>query len=401
MNAIVSPAAVTGTAEVGAREVGVGRGEVRSDLSREWIARPADEKYLSLSDLRTAVASRAERTTELRTDNRKVEFFAPPIKTRDDMSKLFLGLPDNTEVAPTHWSFGQLAGLAQAPAGYLRKLPSSIVADNLNWGLRYNRNVDGIKTYSTSDQLLAATGLDYGRIYDREVVDAVMNVAGNGTGDTRWKVPGTLDWRTQYYDPNAPITPDTTTLYASDRDVFIFLVDDRNPIEVGKLPSGNPDLMFRGFYVSNSEVGSGALKLAAFYLRAICCNRLMWGVEGFEELSMRHSKYAPDRFLDEARPALKSFADGSSSKLLEGVAKAKAAKLVEQDDEAVEFLMNRSFSRKRALEVMEAVEREEGTKARTVWDFAQGITAVARGVSNADDRVGLELEARKILDKVA
>jgi hypothetical protein len=32
-------------------------------------------------------------------------------------------------------------------------------------------------------------------------------------------------------------------------------------------------------------VGKSALKIAVFYLRAICCNHIMWGVEGFEEIS--------------------------------------------------------------------------------------------------------------------
>jgi hypothetical protein len=41
-----------------------------------------------------------------------------------------------------------------------------------------------------------------------------------------------------------------------------------------------------------------------FYLRAICCNRIVWGVEGFEEITIRHSKYTPERWLDEAYPAL-------------------------------------------------------------------------------------------------
>jgi hypothetical protein len=31
---------------------------------------------------------------------------------------------------------------------------------------------------------------DNGRIHDHELVEAVQRIAGNGTGDTRWKVPG-------------------------------------------------------------------------------------------------------------------------------------------------------------------------------------------------------------------
>jgi hypothetical protein len=52
----------------------------------------------------------------------------------------------------------------------------------------------------------------------------------------------------------------TTTLFASDRDLFIFLVDDLNPIQIGTVKNkvsglDEPDILFRGFYITNSEVG--------------------------------------------------------------------------------------------------------------------------------------------------
>lgn len=55
----------------------------------------------------------------------------------------------------------------------------------------------------------------------------------------------------------------------------------------------------------------------------------------------------------------------------------------------------------RALEIMEAVEREEGRPARSAWDMAQGITAVARRIPNTDDRLDMEIVAGRILTKVA
>ncbi len=377
------------------------QGTTNGLVSRQWISRPADEKHLSLGDLLGKVRARRERSIERRIDTRKIEFFAPVPTSREDMHDLSLGLPGGDIISPSHYSFGQLAGLAKAPAGYLRTLPSQIVSDALTYGMRYNRENETVKLYSADESLLAATGPDYGRIYDEEVVEAVMQIAGNGTGDTRWKAPGVLDWRTMIYDPDAPITLDSTTFYASDRDVFIFLVDDRNPIEVGKLPDGSPDLMFRGFIVTNSEVGNGALKIMAFHLRAVCMNRNLWGVEGFEEISMRHSKYAPSRFIEEARPALASFAEGSSRKLIEGVQKAKAAKVADNDEDAISFLAARKFSKSQISAVMDAVETEEGRPARTVWDMAQGITAHARTIPHTDTRVAFEIEARKLLDKVA
>ena len=42
-----------------------------------------------------------------------------------------------------------------------------------------------------------------------------------------------------------------TTL--SDRDVFLFLVDDLNPIEAGRLPDGSPELYFRGSAVCQNR----------------------------------------------------------------------------------------------------------------------------------------------------
>lgn len=378
------------------------KGQTITTVSRQWISRSPDEKFLSLSDLKSNVEARRDRSRELNVDTRKIEFLAPDQpRTIEETHDLQIGLPNGDIVNPSHWSFGQLCALGKAPAGHYRELPSQIVADALSYRLRYNREADSVKLYSAADDLLAATGPDYGRIFDAEVVNAVMQVAGNGTGDSRWKVPGVLDWRTHKYNPDAPVTKDTTTLFASDRDVFMFLVDDRNPIEVGKLASGEPDLMFRGFYISNSEVGNGALRLAAFYLRAVCCNRILWGVEGFEELTMRHSKYAPSRFIEQARPALASFADGSSKRLIEGVQKAQAAKIASNDEDALTFLNQRGLSRKRAAEVMEYMENEEGRPLRNIWDVAQGISAVARNIPHTDARIELEAEARKLLDKAA
>lgn len=101
------------------------------------------------------------------------------------------------------------------------------------------------------------------------------------------------------------------TLYAFDRDVFLFLVDDAHPIEAGRLPNGDPDLYFRGFYYWNSEVGSKTLGMASFYLRAVCMNRNIWGAEGFEEISIHHSKFASHRFAHQAAAALEQFAMSS------------------------------------------------------------------------------------------
>lgn len=273
-------------------KVDASRGQRVGRVSSEWFNRPADERYLSLSDLMASVQSRAERSR-----TRTVESAAIRVEaSRDDAERLTLVLPSaDRPVAPTHWSFGQLASIVGAPATYLRQLPAPLAGINLQYGLSSHR-AEQVKTLESENgrvELRAVTGPDYGRIYDHELVAAVQKIAGNGTGDTRWKIPGVLDWSTGMYNPRVDITSDTTTLYASDRDVFLFLVDDLNPIEAGRLPDGSPDLYFRGFYCWNSEVGAKTLGIASFYLRAVCQNRNLWGVEDFEEITIRHSNTLP------------------------------------------------------------------------------------------------------------
>lgn len=384
----------------GTYKVDLSRGERVSRVSSEWFSRPPDERFLSLSELYAAVRGRTERSR-----TRTVESAAIRVETsRENAERLTLMLPSaDAPVAPTHWSFGQLANLVGAPAAYLRQLPAPLAGINLQYGLTSNR-AEQVKTLEIEDgrvELRAVTGPDYGRIYDHELVEAVQRIAGNGTGDTRWKVPGVLDWSTGIYHPRVDITQDTTTLYASDRDVFLFLVDDLNPIEAGRLPDGSPDLYFRGFYCWNSEVGAKTLGMASFYLRAVCQNRNLWGVEDFEEITIRHSKYAASRFAHEAAPALTRFADSSPMPFVNGIKVAREKIVTRTDEDRDEFLRRRGFSKRETARIIETVLAEEGRKPESIFDFVQGITAVARNKTHQDARLDLEARAKKLLDRAA
>jgi hypothetical protein len=214
----------------GAFKVDVSRGQRSGRVSSEWFSRPADERYLSLSELFGAVSGRAERSRTRTAESAAIRVEA----RRDDAERLALIVPGaDVPLAPTHWSFGQIATMVGAPSAYLRQLPAPLAAINLQYGLSSHRG-ELVKTLEVEDgrvELRAVTGPDYGRIFDHELVAAVQRIAGNGTGDTRWKVPGVLDWSTGLYNPKVDITRDTTTLYASDRDVFLFLVDDQRTMQ--------------------------------------------------------------------------------------------------------------------------------------------------------------------------
>ncbi|MEA2753818.1 MAG: hypothetical protein QOJ54_107 [Aliidongia sp.] len=358
-------------------KVDVSRGERIGRVSSEWFSRPDDERYLSLSELYAAVRARADRATARTVESGAIRVDA----SRDDAERLALILPGRVRsVAPTHWSFGQLCSLVGAPSGYLRDLPAPLAGINLQHGLLRHREL--VKTLETDDgrlELRAVTGPDYGRIWDHELVSAVMKIAGDGVGDTRWKVPGVLNWATMMHNPFVDVTKDTTTLYASDRDVFLFLVDDTHPIEAGRLLNGDPDLYFRGFYCWNSEVGSKALGIASFYLRAVCMNRNLWGVEGFEEISIRHSKFAAQRFAHEAAPALASFARSSPAPFVAGIKAAREQIVARGDEDREAFLRKRGFSKAETAKVIATVLDEEGRPPEKGEARAQLIDHLKKG----------------------
>lgn len=391
MNAI---AAQEHNAVTSAFKVDTSLGGLDGAVSSQWFSRPDDQKFLDLQSLRDYVQKRSEPAVQSVVDVRDIRVKAS-MNNPEKLGVEFLGM----EVAPTHWSFGQLSTLSGAPASYLRKLPAAIAGINLQYGLQ-NLRAENTKMYYTEDQLLAATGVDYGRVKDLELVDAVRRIAGNGTGDTIWKVPGQLNWATSMYNPFVDITKDTTTLYASDRDVFIFLVDDTHPIEIGKLKNGDPDYVFRGFYVWNSEFGSKSLGISTFLLRGVCANRNIWGQTDKHSMSIRHSKNAPSRFAHEVTPSLIEYANQSSQGIVSSITQAKQAIVATNQDEQITFLRKQGFNAKQAANIINTVVEEEDTTPRSIWDFVNGITATARSISRTDERLEMEKIAGKLMDKV-
>jgi hypothetical protein len=98
------------------------------------------------------------------------------------------GLP---AAAPTHWSFGQLCSLASpgnSPASYFREtqMPAPMIADCLNYNLRFTRGVEDIGVLLTTNEdggvneLRSVNGPNCERIYDAEVVDTLIEKFGDG-----------------------------------------------------------------------------------------------------------------------------------------------------------------------------------------------------------------------------
>lgn len=364
---------------------------VISAASNEWANRPDDQRYLSLEELRSAVAKRKDESWTATPHTRDIEVISDNGKLAAQLYDPSRG--DRVQLAPTHFAFGQLCQFAQTPASYMRTLPAELARINMQWGLEHNSMRDDALVLAQSNgdnHLRAITSQSYGRIWDMQVVDAVsrMNIDG------RWKIPA-ASYATQ--NPRR-----ATTLYASDRDVFIFLVDDAHPIEV----PGEEKPLFRGFYTWNSEVGATTFGIATFLYQYVCDNRTIWGATNVQELRIRHTGGAPERFAYEGAKYLSRYGDESTSLIVDRIKAASAkeldiANVDNSRDKGVQaWLQKKGFTKGESVGAVSAANVERGG-TRSLWDIVNGVTAHARTIAHTDERTVLETKAGKLMELAA
>jgi hypothetical protein len=109
--------------------------------SRQWASRPADERFVSLIELRDHVEAQRRRSAGKVVSSRSIT--AQPAAD-DEMKGLVIVGETGAIAAHTHFAFGQLANRAGAPAGYLRGLPAPLAADCINYGLKVERDVEDV-----------------------------------------------------------------------------------------------------------------------------------------------------------------------------------------------------------------------------------------------------------------
>lgn len=356
------------------------------DCNRQWSTRPPEERFLDLPSMHSALV-------QLRANSRSGVFDSAKLRAvpAADNRGLYLEGPNGHQAAPSNWAFGQVARLVGAPAAYLQELPAPLAADNLNFGLQVAREGEDVQLLLTRKgddlELRAATGPRYGRVWNSDVIGALMDRFGDGRTGT-FRIPGE-------FGRQVAITKDNTTLYAGDRDCFVFLADEERRIEVPGRRDGKPGALARGFFVTNSETGAAALAVKTFLFDYVCSNRIVWGAQEVREISIRHSSGAPRRFVEEVTPALEAYAAGSASGVELTIQAAQAARL----DKVQQFLAGR-FGPRIAERVQLVHQEEEGRPIETVWDAVTGATAYARSIPWTAERVAFEEKAGEILQAV-
>lgn len=353
--------------------------------SAEWAARPPDERFLTLEDLAAFVYMRNELSTDVDVKYRDLRVMDVPGTNELMLTSPTLANP----IGFTHFSFDKLAEYCTAPVGHLRRMSARgstrLAAEVYNEALA-NQDTWAGETMSAyvydNAKLRTMTSTKFGRIFDTEVVKCVQDLSFDGA----WSVP------LQAY--GGVNSEEATTLYAGDRDVFMFLVNEKDPIEV------DGQVFYRGFYVYNSELGDKKFGLSSFLYERVCANRIIWGARDIKNFEIKHIENAPARFMEEARPVLAALASASAEPVEAMLRKARNFEVAANVEDATTWLRDRGFGLKEAgAAVLLAGTGVAGTTGNptSLLSLVEAGTAACRSIENTDKRLGQEARWSNLL----
>lgn len=358
---------------------------------QQWATRPADETFSTIEAAYQAAKGYAS------TAHEKADVNPATLRVETVNEEVRLLGKGGVPAVLTNWAFGQVAGMVGAPASYLRKLPATLAAQNLNHGLaaRYGTAKQPIGS-DRVNMLIHANGSMLVRAFNSEKYSRIWN----------WELLERMrDFHKYGWTNPKPFNkgPEDPTIYVSDHDMFVFQVNDNYRIS----EPGNPDGLGRGFFVENSEVGAAKLRITTFLYRYMCSNHIIWGARNVDEISVRHIGNAHDRVMyqfDALKVQLKRYAEESASELEGKIKTAKTFVLAagkKGDFLDALFAKLRGVVAKQDLkagyETALKFEKTDGP-ANTAWGLAQGLTRHSQTLQYADERVAMDRAAAKIIE---
>lgn len=370
---------------------------------RQWADRPADERFWNLSDMDTFLRTVRERSTATQTG-----LDALRVQASQD-GDLFLSRGAG-KLAFTNWSFGQLCRRVGAPASYLTGLPADLAASCLNASISAEAKaspqdsaVSLLHYQNGSNRLRALTSLKYDRIWNSDITPRLLRLADDGwrnpparprTADEPQRKATAADCMgASFIQPGDAIAPGG--LYASDRDMFAFMVDPSKTIN-----DGSDSGLFRGFFVQNSEVGDCSFILTFFLFRGTCGNHIIHGGKVLREIRIRHVGDANDRAFRSIRAQLVEYANAGAADTEKMIAEAKTVSLGSNKDDVLDRLFGLKIATRAILsdawDTGLKHERQDGDPS-TAWGFAQALTRYSQTIPYADKRTDLDRAAGKVL----
>lgn len=372
--------------------------------AKQWASRPDDERFSSLAEM-TAVCHGhrdSARTARVASDG---------IRILAEDGELIANGKSGVKARLTNFAMGQLCQRAHAPASYLQRLPAEMAAECLNHGLQSSAVTETSLLFHQNGSLVlrAATSESYTRIWNADVLDRLSDLGGE------WKAPparpafagqkgtrkATEDDVLRYAAHKSlgvkvgdDIAP--SGLYASDRDMFVFLVDDTRQIEV------NGAMLTRGFFLWNSEVGDKSLGIQTFMLDSVCGNHIVWGAQDVREMRIRHTGNADSQWHRTVNVELRKYAESSALGDIQKIEKAQRTLIAGSKDDVLDILFGRKSLGLSKANIEGAYSIAERTPRygdpKSAWGIANGLTELSQMQPHTETRVKLDRAAGQILE---
>jgi hypothetical protein len=374
--------------------------------SDQWATRPNDQRFWSIGEMLSATRAYAEASETVKVGSSDLRFLADGGEVKMDAG--------GQQMRMTHHAFTQACNALPAPPAYLRTIDDpQLVADVLNHGLDKvaprERNL--LVDHSTDSPILRAqTSERYSRLWNYEVIERLAGLHADG-----WRVPaarptwnGTSD-RVRKATPEDVIDFGTDSplsvkvgddiapsgLYASDHDMFAFMVQPETRID-----DGSDGGLMRGFMLWNSEVGQRSIGATSFLLREVCGNHIVWGAKDVATIRMVHTGDVHEK-LGTLLGEMDLVASASASQDEYLIRELQTRMIGNTPDEVCEYVHRKSLlNRKDAREVYrtgEAFADVDGDPA-SVYGYANAMTRWSQQQGHhADKRAKVDMAAGKLL----
>ncbi len=376
------------------------------EASNQWANRPDDERFWTLSDLYEATKKYASTTRTVRIRESELQLHGT-----DSSNELFF---KNAKL--TNWGFSQLCQKVNAPMSYLQSLPAPIVANCLNSALEKqdHRDISNLlfQYDGNNSPLLRCLASDsYSRIWNFEIAQRLLDLE-----QSNWRVPparpnyfGNKNGNTRIATEQDVLLSNSSGgglsvevgdliapagLYASDHDMFVFMINEHNRID-----DGSNGGLSRGFFVQNSEVVNGALRVTKFLYRHVCGNHIVWDASEIQSLRLVHKGEANKKFGVMLMAELVKYENSSEQFDVQKIQRAKSLILGKTKEQILDKLFGLKIASRTILSqaYQVAIQQFDSDNPNSAWGFSQGITALSQKTNFMDKRNELDKAASKIL----
>lgn len=338
--------------------------------SRELFRRPPDERFETLADLARHCQDVKERSHRLKEPGTE---FRPVFHD----GHVALQVNGHAPCRLNDWSFSQLCSIASAAKDTVNRLRPETAARVLAETLSQRTHEETELQALVLDNAIvrAVNGEQYRRLWNADLLAMLQEFA------------------TDFTPPQKGFNG-ATGLYASEQDMFCFMIDPAGWTEIGG------EAFAPGFFVWNSEVGKRTVGISTFWFQAVCANHIVWDAIDVTEVARKHTGRVRESLADirAVIEALVEKRDARRDGFAKIIAKAMETRYGEDADDVQALLAKAGFTQALAKRASE-IARQKGSF--TLWSVVDALTQLARECKFAGARTDAEEKASAMLGLAA